>query len=527
MRAPRQASTLLRLVPVILGIIGLFLVVVLGAINGHFATLHLALGALSVVSMVGGLFWLTDASWRQGLSLLVYSTFFVMAVALVYLISANRSVRMDITRDKIHTISPLTQSVLRAIPPGHRVVAQIFVPASQHASLSRILQNCERETPAFFFELYDPDRDLDVVLQMGTQVRKGTIFVTHINEAGELVARLERPEFNLANPLRESVLTNAIARVLQDEKKKYYFVTGHGEKRLDGSEGSLTVLANLIVGSSFPIEPLRLAEGRIPDDVAALIIAGPSRDYSDFERELLEHYLEEGGDLLMMIDPVLPGGEPLTNLELMLDAAAALRAPNRLVIDPSAVNISGYAFTPLALWADHEISRATNQSPFSLIQARPIMTSPSVPPGFEHLGVLSTNERSWIEQIDDLRNLARFTPPTDPEEIGVYTLAATARRPTPGGRFGEEMRVLLVGDSDAFTDRHIERNGDAALFVIQGLAWLRGERDLLAVPPRTLTSTPLRLQASTVWMLAGMFLGLGLLVTLGGTAWTIARRRSK
>ncbi|MCC5876656.1 MAG: Gldg family protein [Candidatus Sumerlaeia bacterium] len=523
----RQASTVLRSVPVVLGLIGLVTMVVLGAVNGHFTTMHFAIGFLSITSMIGGLFWLQEVAWKQTVATIVYSVFFVFCATLVYLISANRNVRFDITRDQIHTISPLTRSMLNAIPPGHRVVAQIFAPASQHNQLARLLENCERESSRFVFELYDPDRDLDVVMQLGGTVRKGTIFVSHVNEEGELLARVDRGEFSLTNPLRESVLTNAIARTLQDENKKYYFVTGHGGKRLDGSDGSLTKLANLIVGSTFPIEGLRLAEGRIPDDVAALIIAGPARDLSAFERELLEHYLDEGGDLLLMLDPVMPGGEQLTNFEELIDVAGALQAPNLLVIDPSAVNISGYAFTPLGIWADHEISRATNQAPFSLVQSRPILANPNPPDDIEQYGIITTNNRAWVERLEDLRTLSRFTPPSDPDEIGVYTMAASTRRPTPGGRFGDEMRMVVVGDSEGFTDRHLERNGDAALFVLQSLNWMRGEQDLLQVPPRRLTSTPLNLTATTAWMLAGIYLGLGLLFTLGGTAWTVARRRSK
>lgn len=527
-QAPRrQASTILRSVPVILGFLGLVAMVVLGAVNGQFTPLHFSIGLLSIISMIGGLFWLQDVAWKQTVATLVYSVFFLVCATLVYLISANRDVRFDITRDQIHTISPLTRSILHSIPPGHRLVVQIFTPASQHHQLARLLGNCARETPRFVYEMYDPDRDLDVVLQMGGTVRKGSIFVTHVNDEGDLVARVDRTDFNLANPLRESVLTNAMARVLMDENKKYYFVTGHGGKRLDGSEGSLTTLANLIVGSTFPLEGLRLAEGRIPDDIAGMIIAGPARDLSAFERELLEHYLSEGGDLLLMLDPVMPGGEPLTNFEEVIDIAGGLRAPNRLVIDPSAVNISGYAFTPLALWADHEISRATTQAPFSLIQSRPVLSNPNPPADVEQFGILTTNDRSWVERLEDLRSLSRFTPPMDPDEIGIYTLAATAKRPTPVGRFGDEMRLVVVGDSEGFTDRHIERNGDAASFVLQSLNWMRGESDLLQVPPRRLTSTPLNLTATTAWMLAGIFLGIGLVFTLGGTAWTVARRRNK
>lgn len=523
----RRASTALRLVPVILGIIGLIGAVVLGAINGHFTTLHFAIGGISILAMIGGLFWLQEVAWKQTLSAIVYSIFVLFCLSLVYLISANRQARFDITRDQIHTLSPLTKSVLIAIPSDHRVVAQAFLPSSQHGQMARLLSNYRRESPNFLFELYDPDRDIDVVMQLGGTVRKGSLYVTHVDRDGEVVAREERQDFNLTNPLRESALTNAVAQVLQDQEKRFYYITGHGERRLDGTEDSLTKAATLVSNASFPVEGLRLAEGRVPEAAAAVIIAGPTRDLSDFERELLEHYLLEGGDLLLMLDPVTAGGEPLRNFEMLMESVAGVRPLNRMVIDPTAANVTGHSFTPQALWAVHEITRATNRVPFNLIRARPILASPTPPEGVQHEGVLASNDRSWSEPADDLRSTSRLVPPMDAESIHTQTLAATATRPTPGGRYGEEMRLLVVGDSEAFTDRHLERNGDAALFVLQGLNWLRGEADMLQVPPRTLTSTPIQLNATRAWLLAGIYLGLGLLVTLGGTAWTLARRRNK
>lgn len=523
----RRASTALRLVPVILGIMGLIGSAALGAINGHFTSLHFGLGGVSILAMIGGLFWLREVAWKQTLSAIVYSVFVLFCLSLVYLISANRQHRFDITRDQIHTLSPLTKSVLAAIPSDHQVIAQAFLPSSQHGQMTRLLSNYRRETPNFAHELYDPDRDIDVVMQLGGTVQRGSLYVTHIDRDGQIVAREERRDFNLTNPLRESALTNAIAQTLQDQEKRFYYVTGHGEKRLDDSESSLTQAATLVSNASFPVEGLRLAEGRIPLSAAAVIIAGPTRDISDFERELLENYLREGGDLFLMIDPVMAGGEPLTNLELLLERVAGIRALNRMVIDPTSANVTGYTFTPQALWAVHDITRATNRVPLNLIRARPILASPTPPEGVKHEGVLASNDRSWSEPAGDLRSTNRLVPPMDPDSIHTQTLAATATRPTPGGRHGEEMRLLVVGDSEGFTNRHLERNGDAALFVLQGLNWLRGEEDMLQVPPRTLTSTPITLNNTTAWMLAGIYLGLGLLVTLGGTAWTLARRRNK
>jgi hypothetical protein len=514
------------LVPVVLGFLALLAAVGMGALHGSFLTIHFVMGGAAVATMVGGLFWLNDTAWREMLGTAVYTLFFVTSLVLLYLISANRQGRLDLTRDKLHTLSPQTEAVLRQIPPGHRVVVQVFAPIAEHQSLGRLLDNCRRASGQFAFEIYDPTRDLEAVMQAGPGVRDGRLYAIHLDSGGQVVARDARDEFRAKNSLRESVLTNLVAGVLRDQQKAYYMVTGHGERKLDGTPESFSVLAGLVAAGSFPVKPLRLAEGRLPEDMAGLIIAGPQTDLSEFEHELLVDYLAEGGDLLLFLDPVAAGATPLPLLESVA-AEFGIEALNNMVVDPIALNAVGYTFTPQANITNHPIGMGTNGVPFNLIQARPLVQSEKPRPGVRLEGLLTTHDRCWSEPMEALRSLRRPTPPLDGDEIASQTLAAAAELDTPGGRWGSTMRLVVVGDSDAFTDQHIERNGDAALFIVQSLNWMRGEQDMLRVPPRMLSFTPINLSQTRLWVIGGLYLGLGLLITIGGTAWTIARRRMR
>lgn len=520
------SSTALRLIPIAIGLLGMICMLVFGAMAGRFLTWHLMLGGLSFASILGGLFWMRDAKWKETLSAFVYTFFFAMALVMIYLISANRHVRFDVTRDKLHTLTPQTQSLLRVLPPGETFTVQAFAPLAEHQALQRFLNNYTRTNPQVNFEIFDPARDLDVVLQLGGNVKKGDLYVTRQDAEGEIV-RQEKGTLKAGDMERESKLTNAIARTLRMDQRVVYFTTGHGEKRLDGTETSLSSIGQLIVDTSFPVEPVRLLQGPVPNNAAAIVIAGPTIDLFDPELEMLIQYLDQGGKLILMMDPVMRRDVPMDNFTKLL-GHIGMRSPNALVIDPVAVNSSNSSFTPIVQYLDHPIADASGAQPFVMMEARPFFAAESVPKGMQLEGVLVSLDKVWTESFDQLRSIRRPVPPEDPDEIGARFLAVAVEKPTPGGRFGDLMRAVAIGDSDAFADKHVGgQNIGAASFLLSSLDWMREQRTMLYIPPKLLRNTPLSMTKTTMWFLVVLFVVFGLVFTFGGTAWTLARRRAK
>lgn len=512
-----------RLIPVALGIVGMFAMVALAALNGLFLPWHYALGGLSVVSILIGLAWLNEARWRALAASGVYTLFFMACMGLLYLIAANRDQRWDLTKDRMHTLTPLTQSVLRMIPPGDHVKIQAFAAEAEHPLLQEFLSSYQRLEPQLSPEIYDAKRDLTVVADLGGDIRNDEVVITRWDSAGTMVRR-ETSKLAVSSETRENDLTNAISRMFSTAQQVVYFTTGHGEKRADDTPQSLTKVVKELAAKGIPIKPLRLMEGKIPDDAGAVIIAGPTMDLLDFERELLEQYLRDGGKLFLMLDPTLPAANPLDNFEQLL-GVVNVRADNTFVVDPDGVNITGLAYTPLVAFAKHPITEATNHAPFVLQTARELEAITPLPPGLTQEPLLLTSAKTWSEKTSDLRSTRRATPPDDPKAIHTHCLGVALEMKTGGGRFGDEMRMVLVTDSDAFVDQNIDKNGDAAAFFIQSVQWLRQQDDLLQVPPKFLTSTPINLTKSQAWMLLALYAAIGLLVTIGGTAWTLLRRR--
>ena len=522
----REAAMKLRLVPVALGLGGLLFAVGLGAIGGAFHAIHFAMLGLSLVSIAGGLLWLRQARWRETLATFVYSVFFVICAMLVYLISANRLTHLDLTRNQMHTLSPQSLAVLHALPADQRIVAHIFAPSAEHQPLTRFLEAYSTQSAQFEFQLHDAARDLDLVQQFGGAVEEKSLHLFLQDADGKVLKKAAPEAFSLSSPTREHILTNGIARLQRVDDQKVYYVIGHGEKKVDKSAGSLSKVVRLLTDTTLPVEPLRLTEGRIPEDTAALIIAGPTDDIFDFEKELLVGYLDGGGKLLLMLDPHYGNAVEQPNLSAVLEHIG-LRAPNELIVDPLAVNMQNSSYTPLIMFAAHAISKATNQKPFYLDRARPIASTEKPIQGMKLDAVLYTSEQCWVEPAEKLRSVRALDPPTEKEAIGSVVAAVAAERDVKSGRYGDHMRAVVVGDSDAFQDAYFEKNGDAALFVRQSINWMREQEDLMQIPPRFLESTPITLSRTQAIGILGLLMFVGLAIVAGGTAWTLHRRSTR
>lgn len=90
-------------------------------------------------------------------------------------------------------------------------------------------------------------------------------------------------------------LTGAINFVSSEEGKKIYATEGHGEGSLGNSISSLMEKSNLSVDSVNLFK-----EGAVPEDCELLIINAPAKDFSADEITMIENYMNQGKDVLVM-----------------------------------------------------------------------------------------------------------------------------------------------------------------------------------------------------------------------------------
>ena len=97
----------------------------------------------------------------------------------------------------------------------------------------------------------------------------------------------------------EGQLTGAVNFVTSDVDETVYSLTGHGEVELTSALTGMISKASLTLAE----EPLNLLmDGGIPDDCSLLIINAPASDLSQDELDMLLAYLEEGGQVILLLE---------------------------------------------------------------------------------------------------------------------------------------------------------------------------------------------------------------------------------
>lgn len=109
----------------------------------------------------------------------------------------------------------------------------------------------------------------------------------------------------------EGQITSALQYVTSDNMPVIYQLTGHGETELSGNFIKAVEKANVTVQS------LNLLEtDAVPEDAQALIINGPSSDFSTDDADKVKAYAKDGGNLLITLN--YQAKDELTNFSQVL-----------------------------------------------------------------------------------------------------------------------------------------------------------------------------------------------------------------
>lgn len=483
-----------------------------GIISGAWSAVPLALviGGLMILGL--GLlligfghkgFW-GRRSTQVGTNALLSILGFVVILGLINFVALRYPARLDLTEKQFLSLAPQSQTVVRNLQQPIKITVFDSQPEPR---MQMLLEEYQRQGRGQFrFDFVDPQAQPGMAQRYGVK-NPGEIFL----ESGQRVEALNEG-FTEAN------LTAAIQRLSRDRRSQVYFTQGHGELPSAGGQGSLSKVMQALQAEGMPAKPLNLLQqGEIPADATTIVVAGVKRPFLDAEVTLLSQYLQQGGSLLLLIDPETnPGLNPLLqNWEIQLDG--------RLVVDASGAGQLvglGPAVPLVTQYGQHPITKEFEPgavSFFPLAQAVDVKSTASQ----EAVPLLFTGEQSWAESNPDSTEL-EFDPQSDRK--GPLILGFAIRRPLQGQEQGQpkagatsaESRLVVIGDSDFATDALFSQglNGSLALNTI---TWLSNRTDLiLGIRPKEATNRRLNLTAQTSRIVNGVALGLLPLAAFSG-----------
>ena len=417
----------------------------------------------------------------------------------------NNPKNWDVTQDKSNTLASETLQALENLPEP--VNATAFYASVSPASATELLEKFKSNSNGKFdYKFVNPDTDPVAAREAG------------ITGDGKIMLVMgDRKE--ISNFASETELTKTLIKLISPEARVVYFLTGHGEATLDFSDKSFSTAKQTLESKNYTVNELNLlAENKIPEDALTVIIAGPSKQVSDTEVRLLKQFVDGGGSLIVMEDPIIvtefgDAPDPLANY-LTQDWGITLNKD--IIID---LNSQQLLNAVSASAGEHPIT--TNLSANYLVimpQARSISLA-TPPDGVTQSPLLLTSQNSWGEM--NFTNAQGSQLSFDPEDIpGPLIMAVAGENATTKGR------VVVFGNSFFATNDAFDAYGNGNIFV-NAVDWAAEQENLINITPNTpktrTFNPPTQIQLLII-LLGSVLLIPGLVVFAGISSW-ISRRR--
>jgi ABC-type uncharacterized transport system involved in gliding motility auxiliary subunit len=446
--------------------------------------------------------------------------------------------RFDWTSSQLYSLSDKTKNVLKGLDKDIDFI--VFMSPEQQRDLyqptNELLQRygaASRRVHVKFLDLEKHPLEAQSLSQQYGVTTQGVVVASGKDKRVISSADLADIDSTSGEPRitgykGEQLFTSAILQLSEGRKPKILFTTGHGERSLDDQGGSGLALAQQVLGrDNFDLsEWASLGKGAVPPGTDLLVIAGPSGSFVQPELDAFSAYLNNGGRMLVLLDPTLApagagGGLVRTNLEGWL-ARYGIKAGQDIVVDPTAtLPFFGPETIFIKSYGDHPITKAFAGAGVPVLTSLVRSMAAGSAPGVKVTELMRTSPQGWGET--DLAHLDRAgkdaADVAGPVAVGVV---AESTLTAPGKK---AMRLAAIGDSDFAGNQLLQANQANALLLANTLNWLVEREALLGIPPKKTEQVRLTLtgdEIRKVYFVADLLPILA--VALGGYVFSRRRR---
>jgi ABC-type uncharacterized transport system involved in gliding motility auxiliary subunit len=465
---------------------------------------------------------------KYSLNTTVMILVFISIMLLVNFAGVFQRIRLDTTATGEFTLSSQTKQVLEKIKTEIEVIC--FFPGSIHYASDRkqakyLLEEYRYLNKQIRFKFVDPEIRPAIARQYRVRQNGTVVFTDGEQHKGVTI-------------ISELAFTNALLQVMGIGSKKIFFLVGHGERDVFGDDdtGFSFVHAGLR-RDLYEVKPLNLAQtGTVPDDCAALVIAGPSTSIPEGELKAIRRYLKQNGKLLLLVEPesadtvrglLAEWGLGVSNGKVIDNASYVV--PDRYIPAvfkgnyPPVVITGGldtsYFPEAAAIMLTDELSRLVMAGKSSV---KTKMNWPMTAIEHKNLVILPVLLTSRDSRLETKRKEKTESHVRGPMAMGAMVIAGGTLAGESSGKHRDEKltRMVVIGDSDFATNRHIQNGGNGDL-LLNAVNWITEEEHLISIRPKQ-TSFPrlvLNKRASAFIRFASLGLLPVLLLLVGCIIW--------
>lgn len=457
----------------------------------------------------------------------------------------KKEIRWDVKRSSTFQLAEQSISLLSSLKQPVEVFVVFDTSNEIYDKVESLLQEYKVRSEMFRFTVIDKDRDLARVREMSKEFKfshEENVVIFKCGDRQKFVTVFDMVDYEmeeqgmLMEPRRrikafkgEQMFTSAIQSVTQAHQPTIYWLSGHGEAKLEGAgETDMGGIAAALERENIRLLGLNLLEtGEIPKDCDVLAIVSPKSQLQPQEIAVIENYLRNQGKLFVALDPRQKNG--LENLLIRYGVKTGEDAVVGIVSIMGAKSLTQTYIYSLAE-GTHPIVEQLARNEVNLIMPYSRMVgiqapSPDIQPQPQPQIIVRTHKSFWAEtgKIDNASVFDKGTDTAGPIPVMVAVEV--------GGVATEEVKVnttkIVVVGSSLFLSNKImmSADGNYDLF-FNSINWMLKRTELIGIAPKPveefkITAKPGQVGAISWLILLGLPLAMAF---IGATVWWRRRK---
>lgn len=417
---------------------------------------------------------------------------------LLYYVAIENEYRRDVSSQANNTISEQSIAILKKMPETIMVKAYVGKNSSIRQAVETVIDGYKQHKKNIELHFINPELVPKEVRDNGIQ------------REGEMIISYGQRSRHITNP-RENEITNALIKMHNQERKILAFIGGHGERYINGKANfDWGDYGNYLRQNGYTTQLLDLSTTPfIADNVAVLIIGGPRFEMLPGEIKIIQQYVENGGNILICVDP-----KDINGVDLIAERLGIGIIPGT-VQDPNIKAIYNFPDTRVGAvvqYPSHPITRTLSQvTIFPEMAALEIVAKDR----YEYRSILKTLPQTWLKPEE--KNFDRDRVRKGAFNIG-YAIESKGDV--------KKQRAVIIGDSDFLSNQYIG-NGSNMELGAKIVNWLIFDDKRVNIPKSYAKDSHLKM---SYWFKVLISLGYKLLLPLlflltGFLIWFIRKRR--
>ena len=376
------------------------------------------------------------------LQLLIQNWFFVLLFFLLVLLFGYLSINLTVfaTKDDVNNGDTFRQGIINFIARYQRTKSDINI------------------------KFISPVEEPKLAQEMGIRVD------------GEVIVEYNKRSEHISPPFAEQDLTNLFVRLTRTNEQPIMYLDGHGEKNLMGIKNNdLGEFGKQLEKKGFKFSnPDLTIVNEVPKEGGMLVIASPQVNVSKVESNKIVRYLQNGGNVLWLLDD-----DNLKGLENVAKYLG-LKVSKGKVVDPSSLQFGANENVSFAtFYGDHPITK--NFMLRTLYNsAHEVSAKGTYENGWEVSKLIEVAGNGWLagEEKTEAQKLI-FDKTKDKK--GPINIGIAFNR-----KFEEKgQRAIVVGNAAFLSNSFITSGGNLDLG-INIINWLAGDDQLITIQPMPL-----------------------------------------